>query len=388
MARVRGAPVAYQCFVEPNEGEDDQFKPKCVTGFATGRPVMDAPPGLANMVLDENKNVALRVFILDNSGSTAEPDGHVLRRDPQGTLRSNPSTRWEEICAMAMDQAVWNADVGVRTEFLLLNPPCPNKPQVGRDYAIIDPKSGNVKLQTHVLKEMLEKNGPRGTTPLVRCMQQLRSRLCRDYNDGQQIMLSIVTDGLPTSAQGQSGVHENYAFVNEMRLFASTFNSWMVIRLCTDDDTVVDFYNKIDEEVELPLDILDDLHGEALELKESGNDWFAYTPLIHRLRECGTREKIFDVLDERPLSIVEIAKFLELLFKPVHEPPYPRTPKELYKVAQRICTTAPMVYDGRLERFGPPLNLKRLQKVLGLSTYRRMVALPGRMLKAVRSALT
>merc|ERR1712107_513166 len=97
---------------------------------------MDAPFGLAETTAKEDANVALRIFLLDNSGSTSASDGPVLRNNSQGALQAFSATRWDEISAMALEQAEWNARGGVRTEFLLLNPPCPQNPQNGRDFAV------------------------------------------------------------------------------------------------------------------------------------------------------------------------------------------------------------------------------------------------------------
>lgn len=197
-------------------------------------------------------------------------------------------------------------------------------------------------------------------------------------------MLTIVTDGLPTSPNnGQCSNRDKSDFVQELRAFSSSFNSFIVIRLATDDDSTVDYYNKIDEELELPLDILDDLSGEAKEVHACGNGWFAYTPIIHRIREGGSLDKIFDLLDERALKVPEIAKFLELLFRGPDDEVFPRDPKELFKVAQEAAASAPRVFNGRLGRMSEVIDLKLLRKALGLSQLQRMKALPASMLRAL-----
>lgn len=361
----------------PKSGHEHMKRVKAYQG-------MDTPWGLASMLAREDPDVALRIFLLDNSGSTSNSDGHVLEVSSCGHLQSVPATRWDEISAMALDQAEWNARAGVRSEFILLNPPCPQDPLEGRDFALVDPKAGDAKAQVEVLARILQSNGPRGTTPLARCLSQLRQRLQQEVHDGRRIMLSIVTDGLPTAHNSGSCTQlDKDAFVQELRTFSTSFNSFIVIRLATDDDSAVEYYNQIDEELELPLDILDDLRGEATELHGVGNGWFAYTPMLHRIREGGTLEKIFDLLDERALKPAEIRKFLELLLRGPDDAAFPSNPKELYKVVENALAFTPLVYNGRLCRMTPLVDMKLLKKALGLSAAQHMKALPGRMLRAL-----
>jgi len=326
---------------------------------------------LAKALAQHDRDVAVRVFILDNSGSTCECDGHVLQRiGDNGYYKSEPSSRWEEIRSMALDQARWNDRVGVRSEFYLVNPPCPEELVEGRDFAVIDPAKGHGDAQVAALAQILERNGPRGPTPLVPRLKQLRASLRKRIPSGYRVMLSIVTDGLPTSGNytkqdKDSQIHEQEKFIQELRDFANSFNSSLVIRLATDEDDVVEFYNKIDQEVELPLDILDDIQGEAKEIHAAGNGWLTYTPMIHRIREGGTMLKLFDMLDERPFKPVEIAALLELLLQRRGDPPFPRDPKELLEVVAAAVERSPLVYDGRLHKMAKPVDLKLLKKALG-----------------------
>jgi len=348
---------------------------------------METPFGLADMLANEDPSVALRIFLLDNSGSTSNADGHVLHKDSLGRTQSITTTRWEEICATALDQAKWNATAGVRSEFILLNPPCPQNPLAGRDFAVVDPKNGSPAAQVEILRKILAQNGPRGTTPLTTRLQQLQRRLANEVKDGRRVMLSIVTDGMPTSPNnGTTSQHDRAAFVNQLRSFTSEFNAFVVIRLATDDEDTVDYYNRIDEELELPLDILDDLKGEADEVHACGNGWFVYTPLIHRIREGGTLEKLFDLLDERAFTMPEIAKFMELLFRGPNDAPFPRNPQELLKRGKEINARSVHVYDSRLDTTMPPLNIKLLEKALGQSSWQRLKASPGRLMRTLACA--
>lgn len=129
-------------------------------------------------------------------------------------------------------------------------------------------------------------------------------------SQGQMIYLTIATDGLPTT---RTGSNDNVAMVEQLKLMASSLPVQMVIRLCTDDANVVSFYNRLDEEYELPLDILDDFQSEAQEINNAGNGFFVYTPIMHRIREAGTLFKLLDAIDEQKFSPLEMRKFIELI---------------------------------------------------------------------------
>ena len=62
------------------------------------------------------------------------------------------------------------------------------------------------------------------------------------------------------------------------------------MRLDEDDERIVDYWNNIDSELELEMDVLDDLLGEASEVM-SVNPWLTYGEPLHRLREFGITVK-------------------------------------------------------------------------------------------------
>jgi len=100
---------------------------------------------------------------------------------------------------------------------------------------------------------------------------------------GQKIALIITTDGLPTDDQGHGGPAHQQQFVNALRLLEG-LPVWLVIRLCTDEEDVVNFYNELDNQLELSLEVLDDFAGEAQEVYEH-NPWLNYALPLHRMRE-------------------------------------------------------------------------------------------------------
>ena len=126
------------------------------------------PYGLAQMVVQESELVALRIYLLDNSGSCSAPDGKFLFADTRGHMREEECTRWEEIKHMAMEQADFNAKVGTPAEFHILNPPAGQPTRsVGVDFVRVDSSQGPVEQQIVKLQKMLGRTQPGGVTPLV-----------------------------------------------------------------------------------------------------------------------------------------------------------------------------------------------------------------------------
>jgi hypothetical protein len=74
----------------------------------------------------------------------------------------------------------------------------------------------------------------------------------------------------------------------------------------------VDYWNNIDGELELDMDVLDDHEGEAKEVY-SANNWLTYGEALHRLREFGVTMKEMDLIDEARLSAVQMKRMVEVL---------------------------------------------------------------------------
>lgn len=75
----------------------------------------------------------------------------------------------------------------------------------------------------------------------------------------------------------------------------------MVVRLCTNEADVAQAWNRVETNLEIELDVLDDLIGEATEIHQY-NKWLTYGEPLHRLREWGVQLKDMDLLDESILA--------------------------------------------------------------------------------------
>jgi hypothetical protein len=75
--------------------------------------------------------------------------------------------------------------------------------------------------------------------------------------------------------------------------------------LCTDNEEIVNYWNDIDTQLEVDMDVLDDLFGEAGEVR-AGNAWLTYGEPLHRLREWGVHLRELDLIDEVKLSLEDM----------------------------------------------------------------------------------
>lgn len=336
---------------------------------------LDVPPALAELLVEETRRTAARIFLLDNSGSTSAHDGKYLYK--LGSTQAHTlhrGTRWEEICQLTMAQARWNVSLGTPCEFVLLNPLCVGDDTLeeGVDFVRVDAAMGDTEAQIQALQQLLNSTGPRGVTPLTDRLRKIRMRVAQEGRDlaraGQKVVLIIVTDGLPSGTQsGRSGPRERNEFVSELRQFGLQYPVHIVVRLCTEDDDVVDFYNKVDEELELQMEVIDDHVSEAKEIMAAGNGWFAYTPVLHRIREGGTFLKLLDLVDERRLNPMETSLLAQLLLREPGEAPFPSNTEDFIKVAEaRIKATQEpsYVYDPITGYVGRPINASRLVKAM------------------------
>ena len=86
----------------------------------------------------------------------------------------------------------------------------------------------------------------------------------------------------------------------------------ITIRLCTDDSRMIDYWQSMNEYFGYKLYILDNINVKKNKIL-SYNPWFIYTEKMQRVFECGKLINLFQLLDEKTLSISEIHQFSEFL---------------------------------------------------------------------------
>lgn len=252
------------------------------------------PVALQHNFIKELRRIPKRFMIIDDSGSMSASDGHrVIGEGVNKKIIS--STRWGEIGDFVNFHAGFSEACNAPTEFRLLNAHAPITVGNGSE----DDGQGVRKL-----KELMS-GSPGGGTPLcthirsiVAQIQAMRESL---LNAGEKVVLVIATDG--ESSDGDIAVA--MAPLKDLPVH-------VVIRLCTDQERICDYWNNIDKQLEIQLDILDDLSGEAKEVEEH-NPWLTYGEPLHRMREFGVSQKEIDLLDEAKLTSDQILVITRLI---------------------------------------------------------------------------
>lgn len=221
-------------------------------------------------------------------------------------LRLIKCTRWAELTETMLFQAELSESLQVVSDFRLLN---------GADPVIVglgDDDGESLKFFREVLSE-----SPAGPTPLcmhieaiVQCIQSVEHEL---RANGQKAVVMIATDGessdgnVAEALRPLTNVRFTWAVPSVMLLTRSRCVSFVqlpvlvIIRLCTEENEVVEYWNNIDNQLELDIDVLDDLLGDAKQVG-AANGWLTYGEPLHRLREFGASMKEMDIIDESTLS--------------------------------------------------------------------------------------
>ncbi|KAJ8612849.1 hypothetical protein CTAYLR_002093 [Chrysophaeum taylorii] len=319
---------------------------------------MGLPRGLAEQIMKSTLTFAVRYWIVDNSGSMSASDGHRIVRGPGGREGMVTCSRWEELGCAIKWHARLAVELGAYTEFRLLNAPGvgPRRVTVGTTVGSYD--AASAEELAHI--DGLVATTPTGRTPLCEHIRAVTAEIDarKEFLNatGQRACVIIASDGEATDgdlARALAPLH--------------SLPAWVVVRLCTDDERVVEYWNSIDEELELDLEVLDDLSGEAAEV-HSHSPYLAYAAPLHRLREFGTLYKLVDVLDERPLEKHELLDLVALILgDDVREHlPHPQIDwRAFLQGLDKLQADVPTVWDPIRHRRRPWFNIRALNRAFG-----------------------
>mmetsp|Transcript_27182 Transcript_27182/g.64725 ORF Transcript_27182/g.64725 Transcript_27182/m.64725 type:complete len:401 (+) Transcript_27182:144-1346(+) len=300
----------------------------------------DFPLGLAQQVVASAQSFPTRFWIVDDSGSMATGDGKMISTSASGAKSIVGATRWQEISADMAVAAAVSHEAGARTEFHPLNG--------GRPLTIQGTDKGDL---AKVIKGLADLE-PRGLTPLAAATNLITAKIVPMapglMMKNQRVCVVIATDGQPSDDGFQAALGRLQALP-----------VWVVVRICTDEDSVIDYYNGLDAEMEAPMEVLDDLLGEAHEVCKL-NRWLTYGPPMHTAR-FGMQLRLFDDIDERALTPGQVKTFCELLLgcPPLPEPDVDR--RAFLDAIDMELAAQPQVFDPISKKMTPWIKTQFLE---------------------------
>jgi hypothetical protein len=198
------------------------------------------------------------------------------------------------------------------TRFILLNSNSAENNEMG----VAEMGNDFVDEELLSLRNTLHSTTPGGVTPLTQHLQHVYTRVSSMLpslrREGQRVVVVLATDGVPTDELGQAGRGVDTDFERALQRLQE-LPVWLVVRLCTNDNAVVQYYQSLDDRLEWNLEVLDDFVDEAKEVYRY-NPWLNYALPLHRCREWGFPNRLLDSLDEKSLTLEEMREFLQLLF--------------------------------------------------------------------------
>ena len=308
------------------------------------------PDGIADAVCTSCEHFARRFWILDNSGSMQTADGTrlVRSRNKEGFATSS---RWEELCDSVRVHADVAALCRAPTEFLCLNPPAnaPQRCEVG-----CAPDSSR---ELDAVRAICASD-PRGMTPLCAAIRsvvaQIRALEPMLRATGRQAMFVIASDGEPSDG----------SVANELRALNS-LPVMTIIRLCTDDQQMTDFWERIDKDLEGNLDILDDLSSESREIA-GVCPYLTYGLPLHHLREWGCHSTLLDILDEKPLTKSQLAQLAVLVIgQRAADLPSPELDWRAFLTALNTAQADNTVFSPTRKNLQPWFDIKKVNAAYG-----------------------
>lgn len=303
------------------------------------------PLGLQEALIKSIKKLPYRYFICDDSGSMLTADGHKVMGKNENT-KIVSCTRWSELAESLRFHAELAIAAQAPSEFRLINL---HKPVM----------VGTGETDNESLEELYElfDNGPAGQTPIchhinevIKEIQSMKQQLLQEK---KKVAVIISTDGEATDGD----IAETMKPLQDLPV-------WVVVRICTDEDKIVSYWNDIDEELELEIDVLDDFSAEGAEV-HAVNSWMSYGQSMHQLREFGAIIKECDLLDESTLSSEQILTVIGILIGDGNSRQFPHPEVDWKGFLEKVneCNNNnPKVFDPMTSSMKPWININNLCK--------------------------
>ena len=296
-------------------------------------------------------------LVIDNSGSMCNEDGKQFYEDKGGKIiKYQYTSRWDEAVSKTIQIADYNIKRGIITSYYLLNPSNRGNWREDMDFLVINPSDNGYKDKFWILKNtILSETNIRGNTPLDQITIKFGEFLRESQFENQTVSYNLVTDGEPNNKP---------AFESELRRLAKEHSVFIVVNLCTDLESVIDYYNDLDVKIgnELSgLDVIDDFEAEQLEVNAK-NDFFVYSFKIHVARMAGCYSVVADMMDEEVLPLPYLHKLVKELLLLKDKSLNISDQDRYLSIIDSENSKANNVYNYLTSQFELPINIEKLIK--------------------------
>jgi hypothetical protein len=204
-------------------------------------------------------------------------------------------SRWEEISGAVKTIACLADAAEAPTEVRLLNKSEPLVVGLGC--------KGDRNALANVISQL--SIDPGGQTPICKQLLDIIEQL-RDMESELRATNKIAVLIIMTDCESTDG-----NIIDVLRLLEG-LPLQIIIRMCTDENNIIEYWQNINAQLDLDIDVLGQVKTEALVVAEN-NNWLNYAEPLHRLREFGVVVPAINNLDLRQLSKVEIKILSQIL---------------------------------------------------------------------------
>jgi len=269
------------------------------------------PPGAISEVIKCYESIDSRKWLIENSSSMKTKDALRVRIDSKmDYIKSDDNvTRWDEFAQCFDFHLKMSVRCWMPTEFWLVNDP--GSDEGPQRFSVACGRKEDLSKEREIANEIIERvQLNRSRNPLASQMRRIEKRIAkiapRLMLEKKQVIVTLCTGGEPTDETGNGGVAVMQEFVDCL-VSLTKLPVKIIIRLCTDNEKVTDFFNRLDSKLD-DIEVLDDFFGEAMEVYLH-NPWLTYAFGLHRLREAGIATDLMCELDERCFTIEDIHQF-------------------------------------------------------------------------------
>ena len=202
-------------------------------------------------------------------------------------------------------------------------------------------------------------DSPAGQTPLCEHIEDVVNAISSIESDlragGQRAIVVIATDGEASDGNVTAALKP----LEKLPVI-------LILRLCTNDEKLVKYWNDVDKQLEVEVDVLDDICGDGLEVMKV-NPWLTYTDSLHKMREFGAAIKEFDLIDESEFNSEQMRLMIAHLLFDGKKRSVPHPDEDWSKfsaaVTNKMKQQKRLAFDIAKRQLKPIIDMKLLKEI-------------------------